>query len=109
MIWTSHKDLLDFGFVDQKGEAIVILTDGHGFTLVLSDVVRFGGEAPPRYPEGFHVGVILDGPDAVDSLHGRLAAAGIALGHRPRTVHGNYGFYFTALETILFEVSCPRE
>lgn len=96
----------DFQFLEQKGDAIAIMTDGHGFTLVLSNPQAFGG-ATPIYPEGFHVGFIVDTPDQVDQMHRRLASAGVHSDHEPRKIRESYTFYFTALSTILFEVSCP--
>ncbi len=96
----------DFRLLEQKGAAVAVLSDGHGFVLVLSSAPAFGAVTPTRYPEGFHVGFVLDGPDQVDLLRTRLAASGIAVGPEPRRVHGAYAFYFTALEGLLFEVSC---
>lgn len=101
------RRFFDFRPVDRKGEAVAIMTDGYGFTLVLSNQRAFGGEAPIRYPEGFHVGFILESPDQVDRTHGRLAAAGAEAGRGPRKMRDSYGFYFTALDGVLFEVSCP--
>ena len=97
----------DFQTVDQRGRAIVVMTDGQGFTLVLSDPKAFGGEAP-HYPEGFHVGFIVETRAQVDRAHTRLVDAGIDV-NVPKSVHGSYTFYFTALGAILFEVSCPLE
>jgi catechol 2,3-dioxygenase-like lactoylglutathione lyase family enzyme len=95
----------DFRCHDQKGQALAIMDDGHSFTLVLSDSRQFGGE-PPRYPEGFHVGFLVDTPTQVDQAYDRLATTEVPLGQRPRKLHGSYSFYFTALDSILFEVAC---
>jgi len=100
------QDCFDFQFIEQKGEAIAIMTDGHGFTLVLSNLLAFGHEVRP-YPEGFHVGFIQETPEQVERAYSRLAATGIQIEHEPRKIRGSYGFYFTALNAILFEVSCP--
>lgn len=99
------EDLLGFQFLVQHGDVIAILSDGHGFTLALANAARFGGSTP-RYPESFHVGFLLDQPELVDQTYDRVVAAGIAPGHRPRIQHGSYGFYFTALGSILFEIGC---
>lgn len=98
-----------FGFepVDRKGEAVAVMTDGQGFTLVLSNARAFGGEVPVRYPDGFHVGFILETQEEVDRTHERLAAAGADTGRAPRRMRDSYGFYFEALNGILFEISCP--
>jgi catechol 2,3-dioxygenase-like lactoylglutathione lyase family enzyme len=96
-----------FGFrcIRQKGDVVAVMSDEHGFTLTLANSRRFGGETP-RYPEAFHVGFIVDSPAEVDAMHQQLAAANIPLERAPGRQHGNYGFYFTALNGILFEVQC---
>jgi catechol 2,3-dioxygenase-like lactoylglutathione lyase family enzyme len=98
-----------FGFVllDRKGDAVVVMDDGQGFTLVLSNAQAFGGEPPVRYPEGFHVGFILETREEVDRSHERLTATGVDTGRGPRRMRESYSFYFEALSGILFEVSCP--
>lgn len=98
-------DLLGFQLLVQHGDLIVILSDGNGFTLALSNAAHFGGETP-RYPEGFHVGFLLDTTALVDEAYERVVGAGIAPEHRPHNQHGSYGFYFTALDGVLFEISC---
>ncbi len=79
------------------------MTDGHGFTLVLSNPRAFGYEEIQPYPEGFHVGFILETSDQVDQAYRRLAAAEVPLAQEPRKMRGSYGFYFTALNNLLFE------
>lgn len=95
----------DFRTVEQKGDALAIMTDGQGFTLVLSKM-RASEGASSRYPDGFHVGFILASREHVDRTYAGLAAAGAATSG-PRRLHGSYAFYFTALGGILFEVACP--
>jgi catechol 2,3-dioxygenase-like lactoylglutathione lyase family enzyme len=89
----------------RRGDALVGLTGSDGFTLVLSASRRFGGDGAPRYPEGFHVGFVQETREAVEALHARLVAAPVELSHAPRMMHGSYGFYFTALGGMLFEIS----
>jgi len=96
--------LFDFQFVEQKGDALAVMTDRQGFTLVLS---RLANATPISYPKGFHVGFIVETPGHVDDMYKRLAAADVRLDHEPRKARGSYAFYFTALNSILFEVSCP--
>lgn len=98
----------DFEFIEQKGEAVAILSDRHGFTLVLSNPRAFGGEMR-SYPEGFHVGFLVESREQVDDTYQRLAAAEVHLAQEPRKMRGSYGFYFTALNNILFEVSGPPQ
>lgn len=100
---------LGFETVRAGGDALAILDDGHGTTLVLMnvgrlDAARDGSEAPV-YPDGFHVGFIVDSRAEVDAVYARLAIAGYPLDHEPRRHHGSYGFYVTALDGILFEVA----
>lgn len=100
------QDHLDFQFLEQKGEAVAVLSDGYGFTLVLSNQQAFGHPEQP-YPEGFHVGFIQESSAQVDQMYQRLAATSVQIGHEPRKMRGSYGFYFTALNDVLFEISCP--
>ena len=95
-----------FGFtlLRRGGDAVAILEDGHGSTLVLGNTAGFGGDVP-SWPEGFHVGFIVNDAAEVDAVHAHLTEAGHPLGHPPRRQHGAYGFYFTALGGILFEVA----
>lgn len=99
------QNLFDFHLLDRKRDAIAVLTDGEDFTLVLSNPSAFGSHEPVSYPTGFHVGFIVDGADVVERIHARLVEAGIEIEHTPRLMRGSYGFYFTALGRILFEVS----
>ncbi len=99
------EDLFDLQCVEQKKDALAIMTDGQGFTLVLSRL----NDAPISYPQGFHVGFLVDTPGQVDSVYQRVAAADVSLDHAPRRIRESYTFYFTALSSILFEVSCPIE
>lgn len=99
------ESLFDFQMLNQRGVALVVMTDGEGFTLVLSDARAFGS-ASPRYPAPFHVGFLHDTLDQVDREYHRLTAAGVPLNHAPGTMHGRYAFYFAALGGILFEISC---
>ena len=96
-----------FGFsvMLRRGDALVALTGTDGFTLVLAASRRFGGDGAPQYPEGFHVGFVQETREAVDALHARLADTAVELSHAPRMMHGSYGFYFTALGGLLFEIS----
>lgn len=100
------QNCFDFQFLEQKGDAVAIMTDGHGFTLVLSNPRAFKNEMQP-YPEGFHIGFLLDTSDQVDQVYRRLASAKVQLPQEPRKMRESYGFYFTALNDLLFEVSSP--
>jgi len=94
-----------FGVTLRRGDTLAALTDEGGFTLVLADSRRFGGDGAPRYPETFHVGFLQETCAAVDALYVRLATAPVELSHAPRPMHGSYGFYCTALGGLLIEIS----
>ncbi len=97
---------LDLSLVEQRGDAIAVMDDGDGFTLVLSNPQAFGGESP-QYPQGFHVGFLVGTPDEVDATYHRLVPLGVRIDRAPTKIRETYGFYFTALGALLFEVSCP--
>ncbi len=99
------RQIFDFRLLDRKGDALVILSDGDGFTLVLSNAQAFGGEIPTRYPAPFHVGFHTATPAQVDDIYRRLLAAGVPVPRAPGTIREGYGVYFTALNGILFEVA----
>ncbi|GHO81969.1 glyoxalase [Ktedonobacter sp. SOSP1-85] len=103
---TFFQNCFDFHFVEQRKDAVAVMSDGHGFTLVLSNPRAFGNEMRP-YPEGFHIGFILETSDQVDQVYRRLATAEVQLTQEPKKMRGSYGFYFTALNNLLFEVSSP--
>jgi catechol 2,3-dioxygenase-like lactoylglutathione lyase family enzyme len=83
--------------------AIAILGDGHGFTLVLQRRKR----DTDVYPEGFHVGFLVDDVATVHARHARLAAAGLAPSPIDSNGRGTM-FYVRAPGDILIEVSCRR-
>jgi catechol 2,3-dioxygenase-like lactoylglutathione lyase family enzyme len=98
------EEYFDFELLDRKGDAILVMSDRDGFTLVISDPTKFGGDHAV-YPEGFHVGFLLDTAEQVDATYARLTAGGLRVESGPRDRRGGYGFYFRALGGMLFEVS----
>lgn len=97
------NDDLDFKTLDRKGDVILTLDDGSDFILVLS-TIKGGAGAVVAYPGDLHVGFFVDDREAVERSHARLAAAGHEVGDA-RLMRGRYGFYFTALGGLLFEIS----
>ena len=90
-----------FGFAVRTRHAALLVLDGEaGFVLVLS----LAREAV-SYPAGFHVGFLVADEEAVDAEYARLTAAGLPIPKPPREMRGSYGFYFHALDDLLFEVS----
>ena len=87
--------------VRTRHRALIVLDGADGFVLVLMRA----RESAPAYPAGFHVGFLVHDEAAVDAEYARLTAAGLDLPKPPRSMRGTYGFYFTALDEVLFEIA----
>jgi catechol 2,3-dioxygenase-like lactoylglutathione lyase family enzyme len=83
--------------------AIAILTDGEGFTLVLQ---RRKNETD-AYPEGFHVGFLVDDVEVVRRFHVQARERGLDVSD---IIENNRGVivYCCTWDGILVEVSCHR-
>lgn len=95
-----------FGFTPvtrRDSPALVVLDDGDGFTLVLQRRKR----DDESYPEGFHVGFIVDDPATVRARREALAAAGLRVGPVETNGRGTQ-CYLHGPEELLVEVSCRR-
>ncbi len=102
---TFFADIFGFELADRKGDAIAVMKDQAGFTLVLSQLVALRGENP-IYPEGFHVWFYVDTKEDVDQFFLKLMSAGLASKENsPKSMRGGYTLYFKALDGILFEVT----
>lgn len=86
-----------------NSKALAILTDGHGFVLVLQ---RAESE-DDRYPEGFHLGFLLGDVESVHALHARAKEGGAEVSDVIVNGRGTM-IYFTAPEGYRVEVSCQR-
>ena len=82
--------------------ALVIMTDQHGFVLVLQR-----SPVAERYPEGFHLGFLLDDVDSVRALHARAVADGLQVSDVIVNGRGTM-IYLTAPEGYFVEVSCQK-
>jgi len=82
--------------------ALAILTDQSGFVLVLQR-----SKATERYPEGFHVGFLLDDETSVRALHARALADGAVVSDVIINGRGTM-IYLTAPEGYYVEVSCQK-
>jgi catechol 2,3-dioxygenase-like lactoylglutathione lyase family enzyme len=80
----------------------VILTDEAGFVLVLQRASE-----PHRYPEGFHLGFLLDDVASVRVLHERAKNDGVPVSDIIVNGRGTI-VYLTAPEGYYVEVSCQR-
>ena len=88
---------------NRHSAAIVLLSDGHGFWLVL----QRRKHDTDAYPEGFHIGFLVDDVASVHTHHARLLSAGILASE---VVTNNRGtmFYCHGPSGILIEVSCRK-
>lgn len=83
--------------------ALAILADRNGFVLVLQRR-RHEHES---YPEGFHLGFLVDEVETVHRMHQRLREGGV---HVSDVESNNRGvmIYCRAPDGIVVEVSCRR-
>lgn len=83
--------------------AIAILTDDHGFVLVLQRRER----DDETYPDGFHLGFLLDDVASVVALQSRARAGGADVTDVIVNGRGTM-IYFTLPEGYRVEVACQR-
>ncbi len=81
--------------------AIAILSDGRDFVLVLQR------QASPVYPDGFHLGFLVDDVDTVLRFHERARASGAAVSDVDVNNRGTM-VYCRAPDGYAVEVSCRR-
>lgn len=81
---------------------LVIMTDRGGFVLVLQRA-----ETAERYPEGFHLGFLLDDVASVRALHERAVADGTPVSDLIVNGRGTM-IYLSAPEGYYVEVACQR-
>ncbi|KRE96522.1 hypothetical protein ASG87_16130 [Frateuria sp. Soil773] len=79
---------------------LAVLHGTDGFVLVLS---RLHDEAP-AYPEGFHIGFLVDGARAVHAMQQRLQAAGVDTGRGVLETRRGTLLYFHGPDGLLIEV-----
>jgi catechol 2,3-dioxygenase-like lactoylglutathione lyase family enzyme len=82
--------------------ALVILTDSQGFVLVLQR-----SNSAQRYPEGFHLGFLLDSVDAVRAVHARATDDGAIVSDVIVNGRGTM-IYLSAPEGYYVEVACQK-
>ena len=80
---------------------LAILSDGHGFTLVLQRR-QHDGEV---YPAGAHIGFLVDDPAEVYDRRARIAAAGVAISEVTVNARGTT-CYCRGPGDILIELGC---
>jgi catechol 2,3-dioxygenase-like lactoylglutathione lyase family enzyme len=83
--------------------ALAIMSDGEGFTLVL----QRRKHDDERYPEGFHLGFLVDDVDLVHRMRERAVAAGVECSDVIKNNRGTL-LYCRAPDGYSVEVSCHR-
>jgi len=108
-----------------RGDKLVVLTDGAGFALTLSSpemgtaIDQFqrtgtttpkaqeaGGldtKKPVEYPAGFHIGFMQKSREAVDEIYKDLKSGGVAV-EQPKEYHGAWTFFVRAPGGYFVEV-----
>lgn len=81
---------------------MAILQGDDGFVLVLS---HLHDDAPPSYPDGFHVGFLVDDADTVHRTHQRLQAAGVDTGRGVLETRRGTLLYVRGPDGLLVEIS----
>ena len=95
-----------FGLVlrtNRTSPALAIMGDEAGFVLVL----QRRKHPDERYPEGFHVGFLVDDVGTVQTLHARLADGGLSLSPVETNNRGTMT-YCRAPDGWSVEVSCRK-
>jgi catechol 2,3-dioxygenase-like lactoylglutathione lyase family enzyme len=86
---------------NRTSSAIIILTGEEGFTLVL----QRRRSDQERYPEGFHIGFIVDRDERVHAKRAELAGDGISCSEIIQNKRGLM-FYVHGPGDVLIEVNC---
>ncbi len=93
-----------FGFAletSRTSPAIAILSGDGGFVLVLQ---RRKDETP--YPEGFHLGFLVEDVETVRAFHARATADGVHVSAVDTNARGT--MVYCRHDGVLIEVSCRR-
>jgi catechol 2,3-dioxygenase-like lactoylglutathione lyase family enzyme len=90
---------------NRSSPAIAILGDGDGFVLVLQ---RSKDGLAPVYPDGFHVGCLVDTVDEVHAFHAKAKSEGVGVSDVQHNGRGTLT-YCNAPGGVLVEVSCQRK
>lgn len=97
-----------FGFkllTSKTAQAIAVLNDGDGFSLVLQKLKN----PSATYPEGFHIGFVQDDIQQVETLFQRLKDDGVDVGESIIVNNRGTMFYFYLPGGILTEVSASKK
>jgi catechol 2,3-dioxygenase-like lactoylglutathione lyase family enzyme len=94
----------DFEILSNRASsAVVILSDGCGFTLVLQRLIH----ESETYPKGFHIGFLVDDIAIVHQKRAAMLACGLECSE---IIENNRGtmFYFTSPGNFLIEINCSK-
>jgi catechol 2,3-dioxygenase-like lactoylglutathione lyase family enzyme len=86
-----------------SSNALAVLQGRDGFSLVLQKLKN----PQAAYPEGFHIGFVLEDVEQVYKMFERLKLSGITLGEVNKNNRGTM-FYFNLPGGILTEVSSKK-
>lgn len=92
-----------FGFAletSRTSPAIAVLRGDHGVSLVLQR------NAAATYPDGFHVGFLVEEVATVRAMHRALTEAGLEVS--PVDSNGRGTMMYCRFDRLLVEVSCRR-
>jgi catechol-2,3-dioxygenase len=98
--------VFDFHLLDERSDKLAVLRNSEGFLLTL----MYDKHMTPEqgYTGYFHVGFLQSTQDAVDHLHGELAAQNYVAPKPAKLQRGGpptYGFYYEAPGGVVVEVS----
>ena len=122
---TFFEKFFGFRCIVERGDKLVVLTDGADFALTLSspemgaeidqfqrdpatttkDEKPVGPDAkkPVEYPKGFHIGFRQDSREKVDEVYKKLKSGGVTV-EQPREYHGAWTFFVRAPGGYFVEV-----
>jgi catechol 2,3-dioxygenase-like lactoylglutathione lyase family enzyme len=89
---------------NRTSPAIIILSDDIGFTLVL----QRRRDDHERYPDGFHIGFLVDDPADVQRRHAQLVGDGVGCSPIRENSRGIM-FYVTAPGDVTVEVGWRKK
>lgn len=93
-----------FGFrflTSRTAKALVVLIGDDGFSLV----IQKKRDASEKYPDGFHIGFVLESPEAVHQHFELLKSEGVNVGDSVQKNNRGTMFYFHIPGDVLVEVS----
>lgn len=98
---TFFETYFNFECTDIKGDNVIAVLNGtDSFTLVL----MAGKEGNSTFPNGFHIGFLLDTKEQVEEVYKKLREGNIDIGSEPKKIRDSFGFYFH-FDNLFIEVA----